>query len=58
MTTLRAVAEVAQRHDLIVVSDEIYDRLVYGAIATCPSRHCPGCAIGRSRSAASPRPMR
>jgi aminotransferase len=28
--TLRAVAGIAARHDLIVVSDEIYDRLVYG----------------------------
>jgi aminotransferase len=27
---LRALAEVARRHDLMVVSDEIYDRLVYG----------------------------
>jgi aminotransferase len=27
---LRALAEIAQRHDLLVVSDEIYDRLVYG----------------------------
>jgi aminotransferase len=27
---LRALAEIAVRHDLIVVSDEIYDRLVYG----------------------------
>jgi aminotransferase len=27
---LRAIAEIAQRHDLLVVSDEIYDRLVYG----------------------------
>jgi aminotransferase len=27
---LRALAEVARRHDLVVVSDEIYDRLVYG----------------------------
>ncbi|HET7677526.1 MAG TPA: aminotransferase class I/II-fold pyridoxal phosphate-dependent enzyme [Candidatus Limnocylindrales bacterium] len=27
---LRAVADVAKRHDLLVVSDEIYDRLVYG----------------------------
>jgi aminotransferase len=27
---LRAIAEVARRHDLLVVSDEIYDRLVYG----------------------------
>jgi aminotransferase len=29
------VAEVARRHDLIVVSDEIYDRLVYGVKHTC-----------------------
>jgi aminotransferase len=29
-TKLRALAEIAQRHDLLVVSDEIYDRLVYG----------------------------
>jgi aminotransferase len=28
--TIRAVAEVARRHDLLVISDEIYDRLVYG----------------------------
>jgi aminotransferase len=28
--TLRALADVAKRHDLLVISDEIYDRLVYG----------------------------
>ena len=27
---LEAIAEVAERHDLLVYSDEIYDRLVYG----------------------------
>jgi aminotransferase len=27
---LQALAEVAERHDLLVISDEIYDRLVYG----------------------------
>jgi len=32
---LAEVAEVARRHDLIVVSDEIYDRLVYGMEHTC-----------------------
>jgi aminotransferase len=32
---LTEVAEVAQRHDLIVVSDEIYNRLVYGVEHTC-----------------------
>jgi aminotransferase len=28
--TMRALADLAERHDLLVVSDEIYDRLVYG----------------------------
>lgn len=32
---LAAVAEVAERHDLLVISDEIYDRLVYGVEHTC-----------------------
>jgi len=32
---LEAVAQVAARHDLFVVSDEIYDRLVYGIQHTC-----------------------
>jgi aminotransferase len=28
--TLRGLADIAKRHDLLVISDEIYDRLVYG----------------------------
>ena len=36
------MADIARRHDLIVVSDEIYDRLVYGGHRHVPSRHCPG----------------
>jgi aminotransferase len=32
---LQEVAEVAQRHNLLVFSDEIYDRLVYGVEHTC-----------------------
>jgi aminotransferase len=27
---LRALAQIADRHDLVVISDEVYDRLVYG----------------------------
>jgi aminotransferase len=27
---LQSIAEVAEKHDLLVISDEIYDRLVYG----------------------------
>ena len=29
------IAEVAKRHDLLVISDEVYDRLVYGVKHTC-----------------------
>src|SRR3990172_8135018 len=32
---LLAVAHVAERHNLFVISDEIYDRLVYGVEHTC-----------------------
>ncbi|MBI2865250.1 MAG: aminotransferase class I/II-fold pyridoxal phosphate-dependent enzyme [Chloroflexi bacterium] len=32
---LAAIAEVAERHDFLVVSDEIYDRLVYDGEHTC-----------------------
>lgn len=32
---LLALAQVAERHDLFVISDEIYDRLVYGIEHTC-----------------------
>jgi aminotransferase len=32
---LREIAAVAERHDLLVFSDEIYDRLVYGVSHTC-----------------------
>ena len=32
---LAAVAEVARKHDLLVMSDEIYSRLVYGIEHTC-----------------------
>jgi aminotransferase len=32
---LLAIADVAERHNLFVVSDEVYDRLVYGVEHTC-----------------------
>jgi aminotransferase len=32
---LEAIADIAERHDLIVISDEIYDRLVYGQEHVC-----------------------
>jgi aminotransferase len=40
--TLRALAEIAVRHDLLVVSDEIYDRLVYGGHRHLPIASLPG----------------
>jgi aminotransferase len=33
--TLEGIAEVVERNDLFVISDEIYDRLVYGAEHVC-----------------------
>jgi aminotransferase len=32
---LLAIAGLAERHDLLLISDEIYDRLVYGVAHTC-----------------------
>ncbi len=39
---LRALADIAVRHDLLVVSDEIYDRLVYGDHRHEPISSLPG----------------
>jgi len=33
--SLNAIAAIAKKHDLVVISDEIYDRLVYGVPHTC-----------------------
>ena len=33
--TLIKIAEIAEKHDLLVISDEIYDRLVYGFTHVC-----------------------
>ena len=40
--TLQALADLAVRHDLLVVSDEIYDRLVYGDHQHVPISSLPG----------------
>ena len=32
---LQAIGEIAEKHDLLVISDEIYDRLVYGHEHVC-----------------------
>jgi aminotransferase len=39
---LRALADIARRHDLLVVSDEIYDRLVYAGHRHEPIGGLPG----------------
>ncbi|GIW20296.1 MAG: aminotransferase [Chloroflexota bacterium] len=40
--TQAALAEIAVRHDLLVVSDEIYDRLAYGSYVHRPMSALPG----------------
>jgi aminotransferase len=42
------LAAIAVRHDLLVYSDEIYDRLAYGDYRHRAMRPCPACASGRS----------
>ncbi|WP_295822524.1 pyridoxal phosphate-dependent aminotransferase [uncultured Deinococcus sp.] len=38
---LEAVAEIAQRHDLMIVTDEMYEHLVYGAEQVSIGRYAP-----------------
>jgi aminotransferase len=33
--TMLEIAKIVEKHDLVVISDEIYDRLVYGTEHTC-----------------------
>ncbi len=40
--SLMEIADIANRHDLIVISDEIYDRLVYGSHAHVMFASLPG----------------
>ena len=55
--TIRQLAELAVEHDLWVLSDEIYIRLLFeGSIAA--SRPSPASRSGRSSSTASRRPTR
>lgn len=39
---LRAVAEVARSHDLLVVSDEVYWRIIYDGVKHCSIASLPG----------------
>ena len=47
----------AAKHDLLVISDEIYDRLTYAFWHTTFSAACRGCATARSSSGGSGRTM-
>jgi aminotransferase len=48
---LEQIAQLAERHDLVVISDEIYDRLVYGGFqhvcfASLPGMHARTITLG------------
>jgi N-succinyldiaminopimelate aminotransferase len=38
------VADVAIEHDLVVISDEVYEHLTYGGVAHIPIATLPGMA--------------
>ena len=44
---LDAIADVCREHSLIVVTDEVYEHLVYDGPRTGRSRRCPACGSGR-----------
>ncbi len=41
---MRAVAEVARRHDLLVISDEVYEHLTFDGLSHIPISTLPGMA--------------
>ncbi len=43
-TELTVIAEVARRHDVIVITDEVYEHLVFGALAHLPLATLPDMA--------------
>ena len=49
---LTAIAEVAAEHDLVVISDEVYEHLVFDGHEHVPFATLPGMAERTSRSAA------
>ena len=54
---LQEIAALAIRHNLIVVSDELYEKVLFdGAEAHKASPASRGCVSGRSLSTASPKP--
>ena len=47
---LQLIAELAIEHDLLVVTDEVYEHLVFDGAQHVPLATCPACASARSRS--------
>ena len=45
-----SIAALCREHDLLVVTDEVYEHLVFDGRSTSRSRRCPACATARSRS--------
>jgi aspartate/methionine/tyrosine aminotransferase len=52
---LEAIAALSVRHDLVVVTDEVYEHIVFEG-ATCRWRRFRGCASAPSRSRRPARP--
>lgn len=44
---LQALADLAKQHDLLVLSDEIYERMVYGSARHVSLGSLPGMWSGR-----------
>ena len=44
---LEKIAALCVKHDLIVLTDEIYSELTYDGASTSASRRCPACASAR-----------
>ena len=40
---LEIIAELCQRHDVLAITDEIYEHMVYDGLGTSPSPRSPGC---------------
>ena len=53
---IRRLAEIAQERNLIVISDEIYEKFLYDDHQHLSTASCPACGSGRSPSTASRRP--
>ncbi len=52
---VEALVRVAERHRLVLLSDEIYDRILYDGAVTCPRRRPSARAPCAAPSAGSPR---